>query len=126
MDKIRWIDKEGKEWVGWYYQISGDHFLLPSDLVHSDLLLALSEVTIRIPDPATAAVATGRKDKHGVEIFGSKGEMQGGDRVEISGLKRRKRLGVHWSRSAWRIQNDTLGAWDSSMLEIIPKLKEGV
>ena len=65
--------------AGWYAYIDRQHYI--STAKH--LLLASSEqvvVYVEI-DPTTAKVLTGKKDKHGVEIGGSMGELTGGDNL---------------------------------------------
>lgn len=79
-------------------------------------------------DFTSAAIATGKKDKHEVEIYGSMGEMQGGDTIYCPESKRV--LLVIWSTksSAWYTQDaydvsnkNWLRIWATETFEIIPQ-----
>ncbi len=126
MDKIRAI-VDGKEVFGWYYEDDVDGkgskpFILPC---HHKLKLWADAIQI---DISTAAVATGRKDKNGVEIFGSKGEMRGGDRVSV---RKGKPYKVAWCdyRLTWVLvgrpmEEELHKCHYPDELEIIPKASE--
>jgi hypothetical protein len=79
---------------------------------------------IRI-DRATAAVDTGKLDKHGKRIRGSKGEMQGGDTIQQAWYKPAQ---VYWDENdgcwAFHPEDSTDGVFDlyasaSDELEIV-------
>lgn len=72
---------DGKEVFGWYALLKNNThvIILHEDSVFLDHGVVLARV-FNI-DISTVAVSTGKKDKHGKEIFGSKGEMKGGDRI---------------------------------------------
>lgn len=129
MDKIRGkitIGQDQRVVVdGYYYYIDHRHYISSG----KHLLLASTEqvvVFVEI-DPAQAAVATGRKDKHGTEIYGSKGIFQGGDRLSII-TKSDCELGIwdvcwaNWSYG-WRFRTGPtsfpLEHWPLAELEIL-------
>lgn len=134
MDKIRAII-DGKEVVGWYVyrcqtKLSGEVVWKHTVYVaHSEGFTDC----IEIPDISTCAVATGRKDKHGVEIFGSKGEMQGGDRIR--GCTTGEHRDVSWDEQqlTWvattqygnHAKVGPLANYDTTGHEIIPKSEGG-
>ena len=89
MWKVRATKKDSDEVVvGQHLQINLQywtaprHYLVPSP---ADAHFSVGGIRLSSPlfeiDPTTAAIATGKFDKNGTEIFGSKGEFQGGDRV---------------------------------------------
>lgn len=131
--KVRAYDKDGNVVVGWYFTIHDRHFISSStseaqsyDACNGTEMFDIL-AWLEIPDITTAAVATGRKDKNGVEIYGSMGEMQGGDRVELFG-RRKYHYNVRWDerRMTWIIGHDGLCAYGSGEIEIIPPQgKEG-
>lgn len=123
MAKIRAII-DGKEVVGWYVYACRTN--ISTEIYWQHELYVPDEIGFTnyiVFNPATTAVATGRKDKHGVEIFGSKGEMQGGDRLKFG----TETVEARWSEeyAQWRTY------WGESyesvifpdMLEIIPRQK---
>ncbi len=143
--KIRGYTKSGKEVVGWYfhlhnYPMRGDgitegcyewdehdvHGVFPdnTDLANPvDWEGTIHRAAYRvIPEISNAAVATGRKDRHGVEIYGSKGKMQGGDcfRKNINDSFK-----VYWSEKVgqWITECEgkryPLWAWREAEIEII-------
>ena len=120
-NKVRAI-VNGKEMVGWYAVLKNNThtFVTHEDPVrfHSDAIW----VKVWQIDPATAAVDTGRKDKHGKPIFGSKGLFEGGDMVKADGLKYTVRVNWNDKRLHWGLPMATaLGSYESDELEIIPK-----
>lgn len=123
---------EGKEVIGWYVPNSISHFIVPIPakiLCGNNELGPFVEISNGIEiDPATTAVATGKKDKNKKEIFGSKTvdgvEFGGGDEVKAAGAVP---LIVKWSviDLQWRLGSHmALGRFHSKQLEIIPKEKE--
>ena len=107
-DQIRAI-VDGKAVVGWYCWFAVHARVV--DGCRADVV-ELIEI-----DPATAAVDTGRKDKHGKPIFGSKGIWQGGDVVKRPSLSG---ASIWWGGSGWYIGSTYFGDCDAE-LEIIPK-----
>lgn len=129
---VRAKTEDGRKVVGWYVEISGQPFLFTDDLVSQDLLTELRYLLEKI-DISTAAVATGKLDKHGVEIYGSMGEMQGGDRVKVHSkdLLENCVFQVEYDcrMAAYKLQEEAgvmsrLSCWRSDELEII-KPEEG-
>ncbi len=132
MDKIRAI-VDGKEVFGWYryhpyYESHQLMVFVPDESRNCYGGGSWQENEI---DLSTAAVATGRKDNKDVEIFGSKGEMQGGDKIRIHGH------GTAVYRAAWserdlqwilhdyaKKESFPLYAWNPDELEILPKAPE--
>lgn len=111
--KIRAII-DGKGVMGWYVCLDGYHHIVPFD---ASVLYSMCI------DIALCAEDTGRDDKHGERIFGSRGKMQGGDRVFVrSG---RNPLEMRWIDYAWRLSGDNgsigITAYSSAELEIIPR-----
>lgn len=123
--------------VGWYAGINGKHYIVPShayvgikdghwstsreDAGRLGLLYATGLYEI---DISTAAEATGKLDKNGKEIFGSKGDMQEGDRIKADG--RDNPICVNWddTKAHWGLPKITpLGDWTSDELEIIEPVK---
>ena len=84
MNLCRAKTKDGKEVVGWYCCLKNNTHAI---VLHEDsVVFTGGSISVR-PfhiDPAPAAFDTGKDDKHGKRIFGSKGEFQGGDRVQIT------------------------------------------
>ncbi len=78
----------GKLVTGWYLKVGDVHLLTTRTIggvYHSGFPDRICLVGFIEIDFTSAGVATGKKDKHGVEIFGSMGDMQGGDRVKQAG-----------------------------------------
>ena len=124
---------DGKVVVGWYFTIHDRHFISSSAseaqsyYAHNDTEMFDILAWYEIPDISLCAVATGRMDKNDVEIFGSKGDMQGGDRVSCVGDSSRI---TQWSDEdlQWQLGGatdgtpfTTLSPWDADELEIIPR-----
>jgi len=79
-------------------------------------------------DISTAAVETGKLDKHDKMIWGSKGQMQGGDKVRIHSKDKLEEIDfdAEWNErvSAWVFQQEggvmsRFCSWNSDELEII-------
>lgn len=89
MNQIR-VTINGQVRTGWYCRLHGQHALIPSDSKCHVITLTTAGTKhdvvkiIKIPDLSLCTVATGREDKHGVEIYGSMGDMLGGDSVRAS------------------------------------------
>lgn len=133
MCEIRAKDKDGGVVYGWYVPLDKRHFVVPpcgdpeTELVR---WFRTAHNTIQLwgaieIDISTAAVKTGKLDKHGDDIYGSKGDMQGGDRVEHDDVRRRRLL-VTWieDRLTWGMGDGLLCDSQSIYLEII-KDQEG-
>ncbi len=135
------IDGEAK--YGWYCQVSNSahspepvkHFLIAPNTFYYECDNALDIAdAIEIPDLSLCAVATGKMakgpDGKVIEIYGSRGEMQGGDRVNAG--KNYNYIGVcEWLPEdlTWIIAKDEnswndLSDWPSDQLTILPR-KEG-
>ncbi|MHC4346344.1 MAG: hypothetical protein ACYSUP_16845 [Planctomycetota bacterium] len=132
MFRVRAKTKDGKEKekevVGWYCEIAKVPHIIPptADFLRKRSDTSSIAVHGLIPiDPATAAYDTGKLDKHGKRIYGSKGEMQGGDSVIASGVDTPSC--VYWHAGSnygqWVMESDEyirpLYGWESSGLEII-------
>lgn len=137
----------GKEIIGWYFGMGdsqqglAEHYLITDkSWLHydeDDNLSIRDSVEI---DPVTAAFATGRKDKHGVEIFGSMTidgvEFGGGDRLgfttfDHNGIDTQHEAPVVFSYGEWAVElNDgdakinQYSLYDDE-LAIIPKEEGG-
>ncbi len=141
MDKIR-AKIDGKMVVGWYAPINHfGHVLIPLNArackvngIGAEARLNISAISPIIEfDPSTAAIDTCKDDKHGVRIFGSKGEFQGGDRIQRDSEKRIWEVVWDNSYCQWRLTDVTdiskgtpcsLTSWQASYLEIIPDTGE--
>ncbi len=113
---------EGKYVFGWYYEDDVDSDGLKPFIMPSCNKFKQWGDCIRIPDLSLCAESTGRKDKTGKEIYGSKGEMQGGDRVRLDGVE--DAVGINWNphHLYWGCPMATqLGQWLSDELEILPE-----
>ena len=101
---IRAKTKDGMK-VGWYFRTyDGKHFIIRLNVglwyfedakttyMHQDSFS-------QIEDISSAAEATGKKDKNGDMIFGSRGEMQGGDRVKNGDYVGNPDHWRYWTRS---------------------------
>jgi hypothetical protein len=116
--QVRAKTKDGKEKevVGWYVEIAGKPGIVPLDA---------RAIFCMWIDPATAAYDTGKLDKHGDRIYGSKGEMRGGDSVIASGVDTPSCVYWHAGNNygQWVMESDEyirpLYGWESSGLEII-------
>ena len=75
-------------------------------------------------DISLCAEDTGRKDKNGKPIFGSKGDMKGGDRVSVDGQGGKQ---VYFCSTGcwWEVDGVPLGKLGPDILAIIPQEKEG-
>lgn len=83
MFEIRAKDKDGKLVYGWYVHACKTNLCNKVYWEHQIHIPDKAGFTpiFEIPDISTVAVKTGRKDKNGKDIYGSMGEMKGGDRV---------------------------------------------
>lgn len=135
--KVRAKTKDGTEVVGWYVQCLDRHFAYVQpkassfDYKHDEEYGRLWTVTGFVEiEIKSAAVDTGKLDKHGKMIFGSKGEMQGGDRIRYrTGLGHARLVcdGVRWNADTlqWAaMRGAQLASIDIRELEIIPPGKE--
>jgi len=108
----------------WYYIIPDDAGgFLECDESHNSYTIGPA---YRI-DPSHTSVVTGKKDKNGVEIFGSKGEFRDGEIVSVGGVI----CSVEWweDQLCWALRNrETLQYWSGlseyDELEIIPNKQE--
>ncbi len=125
--KIRAYDKDGNEVVGWYFRSrTTEHYMVREDAAVYDPDDACGHITIDHAsllkiDISTAAEDTGKDASNG-RIFGSRGEMKGGDRVRL--CNQGGGVPVVWNRDKllWGFpQGGELGCWLSDELEIIPK-----
>lgn len=125
---IRGKTKGGNTAVGWYFPCGSKHYLLLNDVQiwQSSSGKHISNRFFVEIDISTAAVATGKKDKNDEMIFGSRGEMQGGDTVQASEGGLTDATEVYWNKENvwWALGVSTLGSWKSDNLEII-KPEEG-
>ncbi len=121
--KIRAI-VDGNVKVGWYryhpyYEIHQLMVFVPNEEPGGGFW---REIEI---DISTAAEATGKLDKHGDEIYGSRRDMQGGDRVKLY----QTRWDVTWNegRLQWMVDRHGSGYALSTAdeLEIIPPEEGG-
>lgn len=136
MNQIRAII-DGKEVFGWYYYSSlhEKHYVVSEcSAIHPFKKLVrmvgynLGILFIEILDLSLCSVATGRKDKHGVEIYGSMGDMKGGYLVTEYG---RDYYFVTWDvpRCGWHLRDATNGQnhgrdkplYDAQQLKICPR-----
>ena len=101
---------------GWYFYSSGQK----KHMLH--LLDDESGVVAVEIDPSLTSLATGKKDKNGEEIFGSKGEFTDGDNI-CSWPECGNHYPVEWdkTRLTWMAGMDLLGEVES---DIIPKEQE--
>ena len=109
MNKSIAKDKDGKLVYGWYCKVGERHMVvLPTaeEMLDSMDPDRFDVGPVAEIDISSAAVATGGKDKNGVEIYGSKGEMQGGDVVKanIYSDETPQELSVQWLSGAWVIE----------------------
>ncbi|MCK5606655.1 hypothetical protein KAR91_32435 [Candidatus Pacearchaeota archaeon] len=100
---------------GWYACVTDGpclvkrHLLIPEvNWLTTEDRQAFSITAIEI-DISTAAEDTGKLDKHGKPIFGSRGPMHGGDRVSIGGVQHE----AAWrdSHSYWGLRTDCGDSW---------------
>lgn len=124
---------DGQAKFGWYAQVTSTPTAMESNGVKRDFLFPITAYwyeelgdiliadAVVIPDISLCAVATGRKDKNGVEIYGSKGDMKGGDRVKADGSKCAVRVNWNDTNLQWGFPMATaLGSWQPGELEILP------
>lgn len=149
--KVRAKDKDGNLVYGWYFYSGGTHYLM-KNTAHIGIHQVSGQGCLRdtrciteygfvgIPDISTAAVATGKKAKNSdgklVEIYGSMGEIRGGDYiVRLPPLDKREcetypnrsePIEVYWNRHLlrWSIAKQPLASYESERLEIIPPENE--
>ncbi len=113
---VRAKDKDGNVVVGWHVRLDDISYIVPED-AHAIYCISI--------DITTAARATGKLDKNGDMIYGSDGDMQGGDRVRLLGQG--GGVPVVWNKGKllWGFpQGAELGCWHSRQLEIIAPAKE--
>ena len=133
---VRAKDRDGKEWFGWYFQMGdgqqglAEHYLITDKSgLHYDEDDNLSVRDFVKIDITTAAVDTGKDAKNG-RIYGSKGEMQGGDRVKLPMLNKLAIFPVLWSnrKLQWSLKATSadlqLHTWNPDELEIIKEKQD--
>ncbi len=105
MCEIRAKDKDGKVVYGWYFEDDVDgNGLKPFLMPHLPEFKLWADM---IPiDISTAAVKTGKKDKNGDDIYGSKDDMEGGDMVKRSSMTKAP---VWWSGNGWYVGTTYMG-----------------
>ena len=116
---------DGNVKVGWYVYACETNFkaeIYWQHQLHIPHAHGFMEVFM-FSDVAGMAEATGKLDKNGDEIYGSRGDMQGGDRVAIRG--ERDLTPVCWNvhELTWMLGRDgkllNLSCWLPDELEII-------
>lgn len=139
MDKIR-AEIDGEYKYGYGFQDSeGEHWLIPLG-TNTTRYVGLTSQNDRYEiynvlkfDPAKAAVDTGKDDKNGERIYGSKKPLfQDGDRVGIkmhTGKLAEANVlydtdALTWVANFDKITQYPLSSWLSDELEIIPKTQE--
>jgi hypothetical protein len=120
--QVRAKTPDGREVVGWYVSAQGLYYIVPgggrpAKFEYAEWWLK----AIRI-DRATAAVDTGKLDKHDEPIRGSVPEMgfEGGDRVRV--LQENVEAEIAWSQVhlSWVLKDcNQLGLFGPDELEII-------
>jgi hypothetical protein len=127
--QVRAKTPDGKEVVGYAFESEGDWYIITTEAtvrwVEDHYEMNGIEEIVR----ETAAIDTGKLDKHGERIFGSKGEMQGGDTVRIHGHGTSRYKAV-WHDLSWGLYNKkdgfySLYVWNCDELEIIKAEKGG-